>query len=78
MFNLNIQYHLAKTNKATDALSRHPENPDSSLERNSYAESKDMVGLSYTIACENIALVPGDFKIHIYHKKERQFICNVI
>ena len=59
LFNFNILYRLGKTNKATDALSQCPENPEFEMESVSDNDSEDPVMLSYTTICDTIKPVQG-------------------
>ena len=68
---------LRKSNKAADALSMHPINSDSSAESDSNVENEDLIVLSYSSLCENIASGRGHLKISYMIKKEAQSICNV-
>ena len=52
LFDFNILYRLSKTNKATEALSWHPGNPDCEMESASDNDSEDPVMLSYAAICD--------------------------
>ena len=73
LFNYNIIYRLGRTNKATDALSEHPE-PYCKLE--SDTDSDDLVVLLYATICNIIKPVIGDTKIPFTIKKEAQAVSN--
>ena len=62
LFYLNIIYRSERTNKATDALSQCPVEPNCKLESESDTTSKDPVMLSYAIICHIVKLVLGDTK----------------
>ena len=46
-FNFNTQYHMGKTNKATNTLSQYPINQELEQKGNSDNVSKDLAVLSY-------------------------------
>ena len=75
LFDYNIIYRWDRTNKATDALSQHPE-PNCKLVSDSDINSKDPVVLSYATICDIIKPVLGDTKISFAIKKEAQAISN--
>ena len=52
LFDFNIIYRSGRTNKATDALSWHPVEPNGILESESDTNSKDPVVLSYAAICD--------------------------
>ena len=70
-------YRSGRTNKATDALSQHPE-PNCKLESDSDIDSEDPVVLSYATICDIIKPVLGDPKIPFAMKKEAQGISKTL
>ena len=75
LFDYNIIYRSGRTNKATDALSQHPE-PNCKLECDSDPDSDDPVMLLYATICNIIKPVLGDTKIPFNIKKETQAVGN--
>ena len=74
LLDFNIIYSLGITNKAADALSQHPTEPNCKLESKSDTDSEDPVMLSYTTICDIIKPVLRDSKILFVVKKEAQEI----
>ena len=74
LFDFNIIYRLGRTNKATDALSQHPE-LNCKLESDSDTDNEDPVVLSYNTICDIIKLVLGDTKmLFAVKKKHRELV----
>ena len=70
IFDYNIIYRLGRTNKATDALSWHPE-PNCKLQSDSDTISGDPVMFSYATICNIIIkAILGDTRIPFTIKKE--------
>ena len=70
LFDFNIVYRLGRTNKATDALSWCPVEPNCKLESESDTDSEDPVVLLYATICDIIKPVLGDTKIPICCEKK--------
>ena len=78
LFHFNILNQLGKTNKAADALSLQPVNPDCEMESVSDNDSENPVMLLYATICDLIKLVLGDTKNPFGLKKEAQKISSAI
>ena len=52
LFNFHISYHSGRSNRAIDALSCHPTNPDLSSENDSDSEAE--VAISYALSCSAV------------------------
>ena len=70
----NIIYILGRTNKATEALSWHPVEPNCKLESYSDTDSEDLVMLSYATICNNHQTSSRRYEnpICVEKKKHRQ------
>ena len=75
-----ILYRLGKTNKAADALSQCPGEPEFEMVSVSDNDSEDPVMLTYATICDTIKLVLGDTKIPFvfFKKKEVQAISKAL
>ena len=77
-FDFNIIYRLDRTNKATDALSQCPVEPNCKLGSESHTNSKDPVVLLYATIYDIIKPGLGDTKIPFVLEKEAQAISNTL
>ena len=68
LFNFTIHYQTGMSNKAVDALSRHPHNDDSIIENHS--DSDEVEVISYPSVCEVVNLYLDTTKIPDDMKKE--------
>ena len=70
LFDFNIQYRSGKTNKAADALSQCPVNPEFKMESDSDNNIEYPLILLYATICDIINLVPKNTKIPYNIKKK--------
>ena len=78
LFAFKIQYRLGKTNKAADALSQCPVDPDIEMESISDNDSEDLVVFSYATICATIKPVLKYTKNPICCYKEAQAISSAL
>ena len=70
LFDFEIKYRAGKSNQAADALSRRPENPDSSSESSDGEEEWDTI--SYEMVCQILDYHLGSAKLPYHVKHEIQ------